>query len=76
MKCAAAFVLVSSVLLSQALAVLRPLFPVKPAPPLGEQMIVTGDDFVRGSSQQTPQFQVAAIDLNRLGGSGLARRSL
>jgi hypothetical protein len=57
MKCAAAYVLVSLALLSQAFAVLRPLFPVKAAPPCGEQVIVIGDDLVRRSAQETPQFR-------------------
>jgi hypothetical protein len=48
MKCAAVFLLVSFALLSQAFAVLRPLFPLKPAPPLGDELIGTGDDFLRG----------------------------
>jgi hypothetical protein len=38
MKCTLATVLLSIALLSQAFAVLRPLFPIKPAPPLGDEM--------------------------------------
>jgi hypothetical protein len=47
MKWAALSVLLSFALLSQAFAVLRPLFPVKPAPPLGDEVAVIGDDLVR-----------------------------
>jgi threonine synthase len=44
-----ASLLVSLALLSQAFAVLRPLFPLKPAPPVGDELIVAGEDLVRGS---------------------------
>jgi hypothetical protein len=44
MKFAAVSLLVSFALLSQAFAVLRPLFPLKPAPPLGDELIVPGDE--------------------------------
>jgi hypothetical protein len=37
---------------SQALAVLRPLFPVKPSPPFGGEVIATGDDLTLGSSKE------------------------
>jgi hypothetical protein len=57
MKCALVTVLLSIALLSQAFAVLRPLFPVKPTPPLSEELTVTRDE-------------LGAIDLNRLSGSG------
>jgi hypothetical protein len=36
---------------SQALAVLRPLFP-KPSPPFGGEVTATGDDLIRGSAKE------------------------
>jgi hypothetical protein len=47
MKCAAVFVLVSIAFVSQTFAVLRPLFPAKPAPPLSGEAITIGDDSIR-----------------------------
>jgi hypothetical protein len=57
MKCAAVFLLVSFALLSQAFAVLRPLFPLKPAPPLGDELIVAEEDLVRGSAKEPRQVR-------------------
>jgi hypothetical protein len=37
---------------SQALAVLRPLFPVKPSPPFGGEVIAIGGDLIRGSARE------------------------
>jgi hypothetical protein len=51
MKCAAASILLSFALLSQAFAVLRPLFPSKPAPPFSGEPIVIGDDLPRRSGK-------------------------
>jgi hypothetical protein len=48
MKCAAVFTVVSLALVSQGLAVLRPLFPAKPAPPLAAKRL----------SQETIRFGV------------------
>ena len=42
MKCAALSTLVFLALISQAFAVLRPLFPAKPAPPFSGETIVIG----------------------------------
>jgi hypothetical protein len=52
MKCAAVSILASLALVSQAFAVLRPLFPVKPAPPFSGETIVVGDDLVRGLAKE------------------------
>ena len=49
-KCAIALTLISLVFLSQASAVLRPLFPVKPAAPFNGELIVIGDDLVLRSA--------------------------
>jgi hypothetical protein len=52
MKCAVVSTLISLVFVSQASAVLRPLFPVKPAAPLNGELIVTGDDLVLRSTKK------------------------
>jgi hypothetical protein len=44
MKSAAVFIFISLVLASQTFAVLRPLFPVKPEPPLRGGAIIIGDE--------------------------------
>ena len=44
MKCAVVSVFVSLAFVSQAFAVLRPLFPIKPAAPLDGELIVIGDE--------------------------------
>lgn len=46
MKCAAVIVLGSIALVSQAFAVLRPLFPAKASPPFGGEVIVIGNDSI------------------------------
>jgi hypothetical protein len=46
MKCAGVFIFVSLAIALQASAVLRPLFPVKPAPPFSGGAIIIGDDLV------------------------------
>ncbi len=52
MKCAVVSVFVSLAFISQAFAVLRPLFPVKPAVPFNGEVIVIGDDFVLRSAKK------------------------
>ena len=56
-KCAVASTLISLVFVLQASAVLRPLFPVKPAAPINSELIVIGDDFVRDSAKKRPPHQ-------------------
>jgi hypothetical protein len=51
-KCAVAFTLISLVFVSQASAVLRPLFPIKPSAPFNGELIVIGDDFVLRSTKK------------------------
>ena len=48
MNCAVVSALISIAFVSQAFAVLRPLFPAKPAPPFNGELIITGDDSVMG----------------------------
>ena len=54
MKCAVVFALISLAFVSQAFAVLRPLFPAKPAPPFNGEVIIIGDDSVMGVCKKTP----------------------
>ena len=54
MKCAAVFILVSIAFVSQTFAVLRPLFPAKPAPPFSGEVISTGDGSIRYSAGEPP----------------------
>ena len=51
-KCAVASTLISLVFVSQASAVLRPLFPIKPSAPFNSELIVIGDDFVLRSTKK------------------------
>jgi hypothetical protein len=43
-NCAVVLALIALVLVSQALAVLRPVVPTKPVPPLDGELIIIGDD--------------------------------
>jgi hypothetical protein len=52
MKCAVVSALVSLAFVSQAFAVLRPLFPIKPAAPFNGELIVIGDDLVLRSTKK------------------------
>ena len=52
MKCAVVSALVSFAFVSQAFAVLRPLFPIKPAAPFNGELIVIGDDLVLRSAKK------------------------
>ena len=52
MKCAVVSTLITLVFVSQAFAVLRPLFPVKPAAPFNGELIVIGDDLVLRSTKK------------------------
>ena len=54
MKCAIVATLVSLVFVSQASAVLRPLFPIKPAAPVGGEYIIVGDELVLRPAKKTP----------------------
>jgi len=52
MKCAVVSAFVSLTFVSQAFAVLRPLFPIKPAAPFNGELIVVGDDLVLRSAKK------------------------
>jgi hypothetical protein len=52
MKCAVVSAFVSLTFVSQAFAVLRPLFPIKPAAPFNGELIAIGDDFVLRSTKK------------------------
>jgi hypothetical protein len=51
-KCAIASTLISLAFVSQASAVLRPPFPIKPAAPSNGELIVIGDDLVLRSAKK------------------------
>ena len=53
-KCAVVSALVSLVFVSQASAVLRPLFPIKPASPVDGEYTVVGDELVLRSEKKAP----------------------
>jgi hypothetical protein len=52
LKCAVVFALISLAFVSRASAVLRPLFPIKPAAPFNGEVIVIGDDLVVRSAKK------------------------
>ncbi|PYJ68577.1 MAG: hypothetical protein DME75_12720 [Verrucomicrobia bacterium] len=54
MKCAAGIVVVSVAFVSQAFAVLRPLFPAKAAPPFNGELIVIRDASIRHPANKAP----------------------
>jgi hypothetical protein len=51
MKRAVVATLISLTFVSQSFAVLRPLFPIKPAAPSNGEFIVIGDDLVRSAKK-------------------------
>jgi hypothetical protein len=53
MKWAVASAFVSLALVSEASAVLRPLFPIKPAAPANGEVIIAGDDFLLRAATKT-----------------------
>jgi len=56
-KCAAVAILIALALASQASAVLRPLFPIKPSAPLNGEVIVIGDELVLRPAKKPPMHQ-------------------
>ena len=52
MKWAVVSALIWIAFVSQAFAVLRPLFPAKPAPPFNGELIIIGDDSVMGYARK------------------------
>ena len=56
-KCAAVAILIALAFASQASAVLRPLFPIKPSAPFNGELIVIGDDLVLRSAKKPPMHQ-------------------
>ena len=53
-KCALVSALVSLLFVSQGFAVLRPLFPIKPAAPFNGEYIIIGDHLVPDSAKKRP----------------------
>jgi hypothetical protein len=52
MRYAVVSTLVSLAFVSQAFAVLRPLFPIKPAAPFNGELIIVGDDLALRSAKK------------------------
>ena len=59
-KCAIALTLISLVFASQASAVLRPLFPIKPSTPFNGELIVIGDELARSAKKPSMDHPVQA----------------
>ena len=53
MKRAVVYAFVSLALVSQASAVLRPLFPIKPTAPSNGELVVIGDELVLRSAKKS-----------------------
>jgi hypothetical protein len=51
-KCAVVFLFISLLFVSPASAVLRPLFPIKPAAPFNGELITIGDELVLRSARK------------------------
>ena len=56
-KCAAVAILIALAFVSQASAVLRPLFPIKPSAPFNGEVIVIGDELVLRPAKKPPMHQ-------------------
>jgi hypothetical protein len=56
-KCAAVAILIALAFASQASAVLRPLFPIKPSAPFNGEVIVIGDELVLRPAKKPPMHQ-------------------
>jgi hypothetical protein len=54
LKCVVVSAFVSLAFVSQASAVLRPLFPIKPAAPVGGDYVVVGDELVLRPAKKAP----------------------
>src|SRR5262245_54310447 len=61
LKCAVVLALISLAFVSQASAVLRPLFPAKPAPPFNGEVIIIGDDSVTAIQIVRPLDSIAEM---------------
>ena len=61
MKCAVVSALISLAFVSQAFAVLRPLFPAKPAPPFNGEVIIIGGDSVTAIQIVRPLESIAEM---------------
>ncbi len=57
MNCAVVAMLILLVFVSQASAVLRPLFPIKPSAPFNGEVIVIGDELVLRPAKKPPMHQ-------------------
>jgi hypothetical protein len=59
-KRAAMAILIALAFASQASAVLRPLFPIKPSAPFNGEVIVIGDELVRSAKKPPMHHPVRA----------------
>jgi hypothetical protein len=57
MKCAVVSALISIAFVSQAFAVLPPVFPAKPAPPFNGELIIIGEDLIPGSAKKRQEIR-------------------
>jgi hypothetical protein len=73
-KCAVVSALISLVFASQAFAVLRPLFPIKPAAPTSGEVIIIGDELVLSSAKKPLLPHRASQGNQRLDGYGVSVR--
>jgi hypothetical protein len=63
MQSAAVSLLISFAFVSQAFAVLRPLFPVKAVPPYSGEVIIIGDDLVGRLCKDNPlKHEMIAVE--------------
>ena len=59
-KRAAMAILIALAFVSQASAVLRPLFPIKPSAPFNGELIVIGDELARSAKKPSMDHPVQA----------------
>jgi hypothetical protein len=74
MNCAVVFSLISFAFVSQAFAVLRPLFPAKPVPPFDGEVIIIGDNLVLGLKRTPGNPETMATTKSRGKLTGLSKR--
>ena len=56
-KCGVVAILIALAFASQASAVLRPLFPIKPSAPFNGEVIVIGDELVLRPAKKPPMHR-------------------
>jgi hypothetical protein len=66
--------ILSLAFVSQAFAVLRPLFPIKPEAPSSGELIIIGDELVLRFAKKPPLHHRASQGSQRLDGYGVSVR--